>query len=296
MEAQNAPYFLHDPCLCRTYSLFATDNRSPDDHDGSRTADSVLLVDKHDPFQLSDILKSHLADPLTPVQVRAFAQFQELLNDRTDGSLVKLIGQDDARPLGRERLKLLLKVLQDMFFPGNFLADFKFLAEDDEALGRCGSFELNLQLLDPPRSLIFLHPLKAEENWYTPVPPKGSILNQKSMMRLGTLLHELCHGYLGIYVCKQCSLKRVLVDNLEGHGAAWQRVASYVEHAAQQQLGLTFELGRFDSPRQYWNGTQQQLTLDEFDSSRLKDRTLSTFWLDTVIVLVLLAMLRCGYI
>lgn len=76
-------------------------------------------------------------------------------------------------------------------------------------------------------------------------------------MRLDTLLHELCRVYLSIYTCKQCPSKRVLVDDLNFHGVAWQRLAFCVEYAARHQLGLAFELTRFCSIQGAWDTMHQ---------------------------------------
>jgi hypothetical protein len=182
-----------------------------------------------------------LARPVTSVQTRALARSQDLLNDRINGSLVDLLGRDDVRPVGCQGFELLLRLLKDVFFHGHFQVNFDYLPNKSELEGRCVCSEQQIQLPNPPQASVFLHLIRGECSWCTPAPPAGSVLNRHSMMRLGTLLHELCRAYLFIYVCTQCSSKHVMADNFKGHGAAWQHIATYVKYAARQQLGLPSE-------------------------------------------------------
>lgn len=67
---------------------------------------------------------------------------------------------------------------------------------------------------------------------------------------LGTLLHEMCHAYIGIWGCTDTSCK-TRIDNRgkRGHGFAWQDMAYAVEKACHNPnvLGMRLDLGRWQS-------------------------------------------------
>jgi len=60
---------------------------------------------------------------------------------------------------------------------------------------------------------------------------------------LGSLLHEMIHGYLTIYSC-ECCWDSPKGSGIVGHGEAWQRIAHAVEEAVKEKLNLKLDLKR----------------------------------------------------
>jgi len=64
---------------------------------------------------------------------------------------------------------------------------------------------------------------------------------------LGTLLHEMLHAYLGIYMCDCCPRCHQLSDRImgtSGHGPTWHEAAFALEQATHPLIGRKLELGR----------------------------------------------------
>jgi hypothetical protein len=70
------------------------------------------------------------------------------------------------------------------------------------------------------------------------------------------LLHELVHGFVQLYVCRECVGYRELVDDVAGHGFVWQRIACWVEYAAPKTMGVKVSLGRMVSLWVNWGGIE----------------------------------------
>jgi len=67
---------------------------------------------------------------------------------------------------------------------------------------------------------------------------------------LGTLLHEMCHAFIGIWGCTDTMCKTKIENRgKRGHGFAWQDIAYSVERACRDPgfLGLSLDLGRWQS-------------------------------------------------
>lgn len=175
---------------------------------------------------------------LTPLQIEAHEDYKRLLAGRSANSLIRRLGAEDARHVSEQEFVGLLNMLASMFFPGTLSFAFQFCEPTANILGACASTGTPIRVM--------LHPKLHRE---IPDTPQSRVLNERAVSRLSTLLHELCHAFVCAYACKQCPGYQQDVINMEGHGFGWQRTALAIEFAAQNALGLPFNLGRFDSIR-----------------------------------------------
>jgi hypothetical protein len=173
----------------------------------------------------------------TPPQIEAHQNFKRLLEDRSATSLIHRLGAVYARLVSKEEFVYLLDLLATMFFPGTLSWDFQCEEiEYPDTLGGCISFKGSM--------FIILDPIRISQSAKASYRPRDSDLNQRSIGRLGTLLHEYCHAFLAKYACQRCPGYLPDVKNASFHGFAWQRVALAVEFAAQNTLGLPIQLNR----------------------------------------------------
>lgn len=177
--------------------------------------------------------------PLTLLQIEAHEGLKSLLAGRTANSLIRRLGAEDARQVSREEYLELLNILADMFFPSTLpTLKFDFCEATADLYGACSP--------DGVSMLVTLHPTLHKE---IPDIPQNSVLNERAVSRLSTLLHELCHAFVRGYACQQCPGFNRDVENMKGHGFAWQRTALAIEFAAQGTLGLPINLGRLTTIR-----------------------------------------------
>jgi hypothetical protein len=131
-----------------------------------------------------------------------------------------------------------------MFFPGTLSWDFRLMGIKTPEAAVTNTFKV-------PK-LITMDPIKFIRSVNASYRPRDSDLNERSIGRLGTLLHEFCHAFLEEYACEKCPGYFPDVENANGHGFAWHRVTLAVEFAAQSTLGLPIELGRQTSLKCNW--------------------------------------------
>lgn len=193
--------------------------------DGFEVEVPILRPGRHDEFELCDVLEEQLRLDLqhsTSAVKSATVDFQRLLDDPAPNSMLRRLGAEDARAVYPVEYNHLLTLLRRMFFPGTWRSDFQFLSDDDGDDGEYGS----CSTLPSPNGQLFarvrLHPTTVAPYPQPPHKYRDS-LNVRSMSRLSTLLHELCHAFLLIYQCKNCRLH--VHEQFEGHGTSWQRVA-----------------------------------------------------------------------
>lgn len=74
--------------------------------------------------------------------------------------------------------------------------------------------------------------------------------------RLGTILHEMIHGFLFQYACEPCTASADNVKNHGGHGRAWQLIAKAVEDEASRLLGTEVDLGGSTRCIRSWCGSR----------------------------------------
>ena len=73
---------------------------------------------------------------------------------------------------------------------------------------------------------------------------------------LGTLLHEMIHAFIHIYIClsPSCEAQTAQLEGSGGHGITWHRLALAFEEFAANWLGLELDLGRADVVSELGNG------------------------------------------
>ncbi|KAI4923611.1 uncharacterized protein J4E92_007585, partial [Alternaria infectoria] len=205
----------------------------------TRKRDSLRRTSHH-AIRLSDEVKAIMSEGPefdNDEQLDAIASFKELLEDKATGSLLRRLGWYDASSVSKDQMKYLMKLLSAIFFRDYQMElDFEWKTYNDDYFGRytCD-----------------VHPkIEMSAFNYMLASPHGN-LSARTMSRLSTLLHELVHAYLGIYACRCPSFVKD-VESLKGHGLAWQRIASSVEHNAPRFIHLPLVLGRFTSIQANW--------------------------------------------
>jgi len=199
-----------------------------------------LRSTSHHALRLSDEVKAIMSEGLefaNDMQLAAIAAFRGLVEDKATGSLLRRLGWSDARSVSKDQMKYLMKLLSAIFFRDYQMElEFEWKNCNDNVFGRytCDVHpKIELSAFD-----------------YMDASPHGN-LPARTMSRLSTLLHELVHAYLGIYACRCPSFVKD-VESLKGHGLAWQRIASSVEHNAPRFIHLPLILGRFSSIQANW--------------------------------------------
>lgn len=191
----------------------------------------------------------HLADTaieafrLGPTRMRdvQFAALQTFRLYRND--LVKQLSQKDCSSLAPRMMTTVIKHLDQILFLGvrspriTFSWDANYVEDATSThLGYCST---RLAHTGQYYHDIFLNP--------TMVLP--GLEGSRAAARIGTLLHEMLHGFLFALGCGEC---RTATENMgvpiEGHGRAWHRVAKAIEMAAPGLLGIPgIDLGRFET-------------------------------------------------
>lgn len=197
-----------------------------------------------------------------PARIAAKSEFKTLLSDPSETSILRRLGTADARGVTEGEFICLIDLLANMFFPSNICWVFEFLPEDNyKMLGNCSTRGMQARIrLNPTLNFKLRKP-----------SPDEGVLNATASARIGVLLHEVCHAYAEIYICRKCPAFEVNVRNFNGHGSAWQRIAFEVEKSACLELGLHLNLGRFDCIKYEWKGMKQWPTVDEVESWELQD-------------------------
>ena len=202
---------------------------------------------KCNPLHLTSLAEQYYSLPPPDYRREAFDEFKTLLTVNSENSLLGRLGAQDARSVSRTEYVDLLDNLSAMFFPiwgKRMVFDFDFLLD---MKGLVGSFTHGKResFRKQRRSLIQLCPIRipkqAQED--STAPPTGA-LNSVSAYRLGVLLHELCHAFLQVHACKDCPEYLAEVQQMKGHGFAWQRIALMVETEAWSRLGIKLDLVR----------------------------------------------------
>lgn len=200
---------------------------------------STLTKGGHNALQLSKAVETLLKRPLclsSPCEIESFTEFRYLLNDHSANSLMRRLGAKDGREVLPGEYQYILHLLSGMFLPGKVTIEFEFFFAEN-AYGE-------EEMIDGT-TYVRLHPLLVEDLHHG--PPEGSVLNDRAMSRLNTLLHEAVHAFLDAYSCQSCPCRGENMENFRGHGFAWQRIAHWMEIAAYNSLGLRMTMARMVS-------------------------------------------------
>jgi hypothetical protein len=180
---------------------------------------------------------------------------------RLSNRLIARLGSRDARAVKPAEYVALLDVLEEVFLPCAVPLGFAFLPANVVPLGDC---TVQTVVCDAGwsarRARIRIHPVR-HGGMCGDLPARFRVVNAASVNRLGTLLHEICHAFLDLYACSECS--RAEVSQFRGHGFAWQRVAYWVQAYAREKLDLPLELGRFDSIAVHWGDMEILPSMEE---------------------------------
>jgi hypothetical protein len=260
-----------NPCPCELLQIEAEEWYCE-----AKTYQTVNRVDIEGEFQHPDTLIEEVHRHLqlynkysAPMAVRASAELRAKLSDRTsEDSMWVQLGSPNAREMNVQRYKELLELLADMFLPGCMWFDFQFMPDEHDAYGDC-SLKVNKE--GYPYGLVRLHATRVEYPLGHEPDNLADAVYHRAVFRLGTLLHEVCHAFLLIYMCPKCKNWEVYFDQFAGHGWAWQRIAAQVESMAQLKLGLPLDLGRFTAIQCNWKDHKTWPSVDEVDQWDLEN-------------------------
>ena len=247
-ECQSCPEDEVDRALYASTRLDSTPELSlSTSYKAYHNADSVL---KH-------LLRS--SDSPTPTVMNVTFELKRALEGhktkRLSEGLMARPGAKDARAVNPHEYKLLIQVLLETFFPGTLPFHFTFVPKQaGPSYGDCTmlTHDKNERGAEYREARIRLHPFLYcfYQKGPLKLPDRFHVLNSASVSRLCTLLHEICHAYLEMYACHNCS--RAGTGQFNGHGFAWQRVAYRVEAFATEKFDSPLKLGRFDSIVVHW--------------------------------------------
>jgi hypothetical protein len=208
-----------------------------------------LRFGRHQALQLSDEIECSLKvspEYVTDNEIETRTEFQRLLCDRSDDALLQRLGRYDATCVQENEMMTLYFLFARIFFqitPSDKM-DIRFAwskALENRFFGRT-----HYPPYEGSYATIEIPPLNHRGS-----PGHGS-LNSATVSRLGTLHHEVLHVYLRFYACHRCVSRREDVDQLAGHGRAWQRIAGTIECAAPHFLGLPISTCKFDTVKVHW--------------------------------------------
>ena len=268
------------PCTCELLQIEAEEYYKIDPeikkNCGCRS-DMLPLQDlRHNTFVLYDEMLKHLHQNdrySTEQALRATSELRTRINDcsNEDHNLMIQLGFPNARSMDVNWYKDLLELLSDMFFPGTMWFYFEFMPPEEECIAyadcalmydnqeghNCGRIRLSPTLIEWPAGRV--PDSLADQQYY------------RAIFRLGLLLHELCHAYLQKYSCRKCHDREEQIDQFEGHGWAWQRIAARVESMVQLKLGLRLCLGKFSMVQNNWDDVRVWPSVEEVEQWDLQD-------------------------
>jgi hypothetical protein len=106
------------------------------------------------------------------------------------------------------------------------------------------------------------------------IVPGYDDLNDRTMARLGTLLHELIQVYLQLYACWRFPSYQEDVGQSGGHRRAWHQIAGSIEHSTAYRNGLPLDLSRFSTLTldPSWKGMKYSPTQKEVKEQELVEK------------------------
>jgi hypothetical protein len=157
-------------------------------------------------------------------QQMALADWLELIQD-PQSALRKLGWADGPRALASTDVLPILSIFNDVFFFGALdQIDFKWADLGDGVFGAITEGRLiNLSSTTTGN----LEPTTEQ-----------TIYQARMVDRLGTLLHECAHAYLGQFACQHCIMYTENVENAGKHGRAFQRIVTALENVSETLFGV----------------------------------------------------------
>jgi hypothetical protein len=263
-----------NPCPCELLKIEAAERYGEQPEPGKIIKWIEIKADHEHPDTLTEAVIRHLQPNdkySTPMAIRATAELRDMLSDRTgEYSMWVQLGSPNAREMNVQRYNQLLGLLAGSFFPGRMHFDFQFKPDEDEDYADT-LYQLNEE--GCPYGRIRLHPYRVEYPSGHEPDNLADVIYHRTVFRLGTLLHEICHAFQLIYMCLKCKKNEVKYVECNGHGWAWQRIAARVESMAQLKLGLPLDLGRFTAIHCHWKHHKTWPDVDEVLQWGLKDAT-----------------------
>ena len=232
--------------------------------------------EEHHALQLADEVQRSMRlgkDGFSLEQQEACDAWDALCQDGSANSMLRRLGREDGNAVDKEEMKHLIGIFSGIFFrtssaDAHMSVSFRW-RDWTNTSSRTGSCRLlgKKGLLPMIKMCAFK---QAGAKAY------GS-LNGVALGRLGTLLHELVHAYLDYYACHCEDILDSYETNvmqLRGHGYAWQRIASSIEHAAPEILGYPLDLHRFRTIKRElnWKELKHWPSQEEVESWQLVDR------------------------
>ena len=175
--------------------------------------------------------------------------WKDLCNDKSAKSLLQRLGGKNGIDVSKAEMKRLINIFTFIFFPTTSTdakMELDFAWQDWRQMPQEVGAYRELDKGGPLICMCAFNYVKGESC--------GS-LNEIALDRLSTILHELIHAYLDFYACRCVEVLDSFeenVDQAQGHGRAWQRIASAIERAAPELLGYPLSMGRFESLTAAW--------------------------------------------
>jgi len=201
----------------------------------------------HRPLQLDELVTASTPNRLgnlTDSQRKATKAFLDMIEDQSEDALLQRLGRRDTHDVKEWEMERLMILLSQIFFQitpwDRMEVFFRFedATDDPHVLGTCSAPDRHGKFHDD-KVTVRMSPCTVKSI------PGFRHLNGRTMSRLSTLVHELVHAYINMYACISCLSYQEDVDQLDGHGRVWQRIARRVEWFVEYVLHLPLRLGRF---------------------------------------------------
>lgn len=162
---------------------------------------------------------------MTGPQQKALHKFQALQINK-NSSLHKLANPNGSKALAPSDVLPMLQIFNDLFFFGAVKIQFAWESLPHEDAGCIVN-----------NHLIKVNPTTSQKILRSCVKPM-KVSEFRLLWRLGTMLHEMIHAYLGQFACTQCSTYDVNYGHAEYHGRAFHRIASAMERMFLEVFGM----------------------------------------------------------
>jgi hypothetical protein len=125
---------------CKTCSYTKVGREPVTNSYGNTAIIRALAPNRHHALQVSDEVASFLSRPIihsTRTEISAIATFTCLMQDTSPTSLLRRLGDQDARSVYPLEMLRHLYLLNEIFLPCELHLDFSFSPESDHDLGSC---------------------------------------------------------------------------------------------------------------------------------------------------------------